>query len=93
MDCLALSIDPVTKLLVSTRPVFGGNAIATVLSKSSRPQMATIRPKTVPAAERNETRQGQVIVVEDKVDPSMLKIKVVERIKEEVQGVKLEDAE
>ncbi len=93
MDCLALSIDPVSKLLVSTRPVFGGNAIATVLSKSSRPQMATIRPKTVPAAERNETRQGQVIVVEDKVDPSMLKIKVVERIKEEVQGVKLEDAE
>jgi len=93
MDCLSLSIDPVSKLLVSTRPVFGGNAIATVSSKSSRPQMATIRPKTVPAAERNETRQGQVIVVENKVDPSMLKIKVVERIKEEVQGVKLEDAE
>ena len=54
MDCLSLSIDPVTKLLVSTRPVFGGNAHATMVSKSVRPQMATIRPKTVPAAERND---------------------------------------
>ena len=93
MDCLALSIDPATKFLVSTRPVYGGNAHAAMVTKSARPQMATIRPKTVPPAERNDSRQGQVILVEDKVDPSVLKIKVVERIKEEVEGVKLEDAE
>jgi electron transfer flavoprotein alpha subunit len=55
--------------------------------------MATLRSKTVPPAERNDGRQGQVIIVEDKIDPSVLKIKVVERIKEEVEGVKLEDAE
>ncbi len=28
MDCLALSVDPATKLLVPIRPVFGGNAHA-----------------------------------------------------------------
>jgi electron transfer flavoprotein alpha subunit len=93
MDCLSLSIDPATKFLVTTRPVYGGNAYATAMSKSARPQMATIRPKTVPAAERNDSRQGQVIVIEDKVDPAMVKIKVIERIKEQVEGVKLEDAE
>ena len=93
MDCLALAIDPATKCLVTTRPVYGGNAHATAVSKSVRPQMATIRPKTVPAAERNDSRQGQVIVIEEKVDPAALKIKVVERIKEQVEGVKLEDAE
>ncbi len=93
MDCLALSIDPSTKILVSTRPVFGGNAHATMVSKSARPQMATLRPKTVPAAERNDSRQGQVVPVEGKVDPSALKVSLVERIKEEVEGVKLEDAE
>lgn len=93
MDCMALSIDPATKLLVSTRPVFGGNAHATLISKAARPQMATIRPKTVPPAERNDSRQGQVIPVEGKVDPSALKVTVVERIKEEVEGVKLEDAD
>jgi electron transfer flavoprotein alpha subunit len=93
MDCLALSIDPVTKFLVSTRPVFGGNAHATVISKAARPQMATIRAKTVPPAERNDSRQGEVIPVEGKIDPSTLKVKVIDRIKEEVEGIKLEDAE
>ena len=93
MDCLALAIDPATRLLVSTRPVFGGNAHATVVCKSARPQTATIRAKTVPPAERNDSRQGQVIPVEGKIDPSMLKVRVVERIKEEVEGIKLEDAE
>ncbi len=92
MDCLALSIDPATKLLVSTRPIFGGNAHATMVSKAARPQMATLRLKTVPPAERNDSRQGKVIPVE-KVDPASLKVKVVDRIKEEVEGVKLEDAD
>jgi len=93
MDCIALAIDPATKLLASTRPVFGGNAHATMVSKSARPQMATVRAKTFPPAERNNSRQGQVIPVEGKVDPAAIKIKVVERIKESVEGVKLEDAE
>jgi len=93
MDCLALSVDPATKLLASTRPVFSGNAQATIVSKVARPQMATVRLKTMPPAERNDSRQGKVIPVEGKIDPSALKVKVVERIKEETEGVKLEDAE
>lgn len=93
MDCLSLSIDPATKLLISIRPVFGGNAHATVISKSARPQMATLRTKIVPPAERNDSRQGEIIPVEEKIDPSMIKVKVIDRIKEEVEGVKLEDAE
>ena len=93
MESMALSIDPANKLLVSTRPVFGGNAHATVVSQSARPQMATIRAKTVPPAERDESRQGKVMPVEDKIDPAAINVKVVDRIKEEVEGIKLEDAE
>jgi electron transfer flavoprotein alpha subunit len=93
MDCLALAIDPATKFLVSTRPVYGGNARATMVAKAARPQMATVRPKTLPAAERNDSRQGKIVILEDKIDPVVMKVKVVERIKEEVEGVKLEDAE
>lgn len=92
-DCLALSIDPETRLLLSTRPVFGGNAHATMVSKSAWPQMATIRAKAMPPAERDDSRQGQVIPVESKIDPSAIRVKVVERIREEVEGVRLEDAE
>ena len=93
MDCLALSIEPATKLLVSTRAVFGGNAHASMVSKAARPQMATIRTKTVPPAERDDSRQGQTLPTEGKIDPSALKVKVIDRVKEEVEGTKLEDAE
>jgi len=93
MDCVVLAIDPATKFLVSTRPVYGGNARATMVAKAARPQMATVRPKTLPAADRNDSRQGKIVTLEDKIDPAAMKVKVVERIKEEVEGVKLEDAE
>jgi electron transfer flavoprotein alpha subunit len=55
--------------------------------------MATVRAKTFPPAERDESRKGEVIHVEEKIDPSMIKAKVIDRVKEEVEGVKLEDAE
>jgi electron transfer flavoprotein alpha subunit len=93
MDAMELSIDPSTKLLVSTRPIFGGNAYAKVVSRTVRPQMATVRTKVFPPAERDESRQGQIIPIEEKIDPSAIKVNVIERLKEEVEGVKLEDAE
>lgn len=92
-ECLALAIDPATRLLTATRPVFGGNANATVTIKSARPQTATVKAKTLPSAERHDARQGQVVPVDCKVDPAAVRVKVVERIKEQVEGVKLEDAE
>ncbi|MDX9763321.1 MAG: electron transfer flavoprotein subunit alpha/FixB family protein, partial [Desulfomonilia bacterium] len=86
-------IDPETGLLLVTRPVFGGNALATVRIKNVRPQMATVRPKTMKPAEKDASRQGQVIRMVAEVDSSTLKVQVIERVEEKVEGVKLEDAE
>ncbi|HVN95816.1 MAG TPA: electron transfer flavoprotein subunit alpha/FixB family protein, partial [Syntrophorhabdaceae bacterium] len=93
MECMTLSIDAATKSLLAVRPVFGGNAHATMVSKAARPQMATVRAKVFGPAERADAREGKVVPVEDKLDASLLKVKVVEKIKEQVEGVKLEDAE
>lgn len=92
MECMSLSVDTATRNLVAVRPVFGGNAHATMISKSVRPQMATVRAKVFPPAEKAD-RQGKITPVEDKLDVSALKLKVVEKIREQVEGVKLEDAE
>lgn len=43
-DCTALDIDPEKKILLQTRPTFGGNILATIITRNSRPQMATVRP-------------------------------------------------
>lgn len=43
-DCTELEVDKDTRLLKQTRPTFGGNVLATIVCKNSRPQMATVRP-------------------------------------------------
>ncbi len=43
-DCTALSIDKEKRILLQTRPTFGGNILATIITRNARPQMATVRP-------------------------------------------------
>ena len=93
MDCVALEIDPGSKLLLQTRPVYGGNARAVFICEDSKPQMATVRAKTMDPRERDDARKGEVSTIEAGLDPSMIRTKVVDMVKEEVAGIKLEDAE
>ncbi len=43
-DCTGLAIDQETGNLLQTRPAFGGNVMATIVTPRVRPQMATVRP-------------------------------------------------
>lgn len=61
-DCTALAIDPVTHELLQTRPAFGGNIMATIITPNARPQMATVRHKVMKEAEAVPGRKGQVLV-------------------------------
>jgi len=91
MDCLELDIDAGSKRLIQTRPVYGGNARA-IFTTEKDPQMATIRNKAMSPSERDDSRKGEVIDVEAGIDASVIKAKFVEKVKEEITGVKLEDA-
>jgi electron transfer flavoprotein alpha subunit len=90
-DCLDISIDPETKLLLQTRPVYGGNAQATFISELM-PQVVTIRAKAMSPMERDDSRKGEIIPIKTEVDMSKVRTKIVETVKEEVAGIKLEDA-
>lgn len=91
MDCIELSIDPETKLLSQTRPVYGGNARA-IFASESFPQIATVRQKAMSPLEPDSSRKGEITPVKVDIDPATIKTKVIEKVKEEVAGVKLEDA-
>jgi len=93
MDCVELAIDPDSRLLLATRPVYGGNARAVYTCPRSRPQMATVRPKAMTPLPRDDSRRGEVLPLSVELDPSIVRARVVERVKEEAAGVKLEDAE
>ncbi|MEW5895745.1 MAG: electron transfer flavoprotein subunit alpha [Candidatus Omnitrophota bacterium] len=60
-DCTGLDIDPKEGFLLQTRPAFGGNIMATILSKNHRPQMATVRHKVFKEAVVDTSRKGKVI--------------------------------
>jgi electron transfer flavoprotein alpha subunit len=92
-DCVELTINGATKLMEATRPVSGGNAMATVVIEKARPQMATVRAKTMEPAARDETRQGKIEPVSVDIAASSLPVKIVERVKAEAAGVRLEDAD
>jgi len=92
LDCLELAIDPDSKLLLQTKPVYGGNALAT-FTFESYPQIVTVRPKAMSPLERDASRKGEVVTIEAGLDPSAIRTKVLETVIEEVEGIKLEDAE
>ncbi len=46
-DCTGLKIDPQTGHLLQTRPAFGGNVMATIVTRRHRPQMATVRARVM----------------------------------------------
>jgi electron transfer flavoprotein alpha subunit len=90
-DCLEVCIAPGTTELRANRPVYGGNAMATV-SCSSSPQFATVRPKAYEPPDPDPSRTGEVRRVQVALDASMAKSKVVGVVREEAEGIKLEDA-
>jgi len=92
MDCLELSIDPDSKLLLQTKPVYGGNAQA-IFTMESYPQVVTVRTKAMTPLEPDASRQGETINIEAGLDPSSIRTNVLEKVSEELEGIKLEDAD
>lgn len=90
-DCLDLTVDPQTRLLVQTKPVYGSNAQA-VLTGQKAPQVVTVRSKAMSSLERDISRKGEVISYKVDIDTSKMRTKTLETIKEEAVGIKLEDA-
>ena len=65
-DCTGLEYDPESQNLLQTRPAFGGNIMATIVTPNHRPQMATVRHKVMDPLPRDDSRNG--IVVSEQVD-------------------------
>lgn len=82
-DCTQLSIDPDEGILLQTRPAFGGNVMATIANRYSRPQMATVRPGVM-EANPVAGRRGNVI----RCDIPVLEREIGTRILEKLAGEK-----
>ena len=92
-DCTGLDIDEKEKLLLQTRPAFGGNIMATILCKNHRPQMATVRHKVMQELPPDASRKGKVI--EETVDRSLLRsrTKIMDIVEEVTNTINIAEAD
>ena len=92
-DCTGLDIDSQKKILLQTRPAFGGNIMATIVCPDYRPQMATVRHKVFPESPHVDSRKGQIIK-EQFLDQELIsKAKLLDIIEEIDAVVNLADAD
>jgi len=92
-DCTGLDIDPETKLLLQTRPTFGGNVMATIICQAKRPQMATVRPDEYKKTELNGRPPAEVIKVDFNKSAVTSRTILLEFVEDISEKVKLDDAE
>jgi len=75
-DCTGLDIDEHGHL-IQTRPAFGGNIMASIISPSKRPQMATVRPNVFSPGEPDGSRKGHIEDFEVALSPAVIRTKLV----------------
>ncbi|MHC1764960.1 MAG: FAD-binding protein [Verrucomicrobiia bacterium] len=83
-DCTKLEIGDFAKgetrlvaVLKQTRPALGGNIMATIMTKDSRTQMATVRPGVMPEPTRDPSRTGELISCPVSLEPGDFKSQVL----------------
>ncbi|HOE00235.1 MAG TPA: FAD-binding protein [Kiritimatiellia bacterium] len=84
-DCTELDVDVEKRLLLQTRPAFGGNIMACIICPDHRPQMATVRPKVFKQPTPVAGRTGELIVEPLTLkDPVVKVLEVVNAMENEV---------
>lgn len=79
-DCTDLSINDEGHL-VQSRPAFGGNIMADILTPHHRPQMATVRPNVFKAEEVGSPTGSSIEDHSIDIDASTLRVKIREIIR------------
>jgi electron transfer flavoprotein alpha subunit/NAD-dependent dihydropyrimidine dehydrogenase PreA subunit len=90
-DCTELTVDPEEGILLQTRPAFGGNVMATIANRYSRPQMATVR-SGVMQARRKAGAKGDVIRHDVSLAENEIGTRVLEVVREKKKRANLSEA-
>ncbi len=89
-DCTGLSIDD-QRFLLQTRPAFGGNIMATIMTERTRPQMATVRPHVMALPVKDSSRRGEIINESLALKEEDIAVKVLEVIDDRKHGAEAVD--
>lgn len=91
-DTTMLDIDLENRLFEASRPAFGGNIMATILCKTRRPQMATVRPKVMKALEPDTSKTGKIIEESISLKEEDMRTKIINIVNDVTNKSNLADA-
>ncbi|MBR1609318.1 MAG: electron transfer flavoprotein subunit alpha/FixB family protein [Kiritimatiellae bacterium] len=91
-DCTQLDFDAEKKLLLQTRPAFGGNVMATIVCADTRPQMATVRGNVFKKVRVEGAPAGETVRVPVDLSASPCRMKRVKVTKEAGEDVNIAGA-
>ena len=92
-DCTKLELlKDKERQLGMTRPAFGGNLMATIVSPDHRPQMATVRPGVMKKLPKSDDRTGEIVEFPVTLDESKMKVKLLKVVKEGGNKVDISEA-
>ncbi|HMD69529.1 MAG TPA: electron transfer flavoprotein subunit alpha [Chitinivibrionales bacterium] len=92
-DCTKLEVDIEKRLLLGTRPAFGGNLMATIVCPHHRPQMATVRHKVMKQAVMDDKHTGEVAVVDVANSDLAIRTTIVNVVREASSTVNITEAD
>lgn len=96
-DCTGLEMGDVKgakhKLLLATRPAFGGNIMATIVCRRHQPQMSSVRPRVFPMPAYDPDAEGEIIDESLTVAEDSFEACINEIIRPKGESVDLEYAE
>jgi electron transfer flavoprotein alpha subunit/NAD-dependent dihydropyrimidine dehydrogenase PreA subunit len=92
-DCTKLEIREEDGALLQTRPAFGGNIMATIVSESTRPQMATVRPNVMKNLEFDDSRKGTIVEVSPTEEQLQSRIQILESVVAGAGKVNIQEAD
>lgn len=81
-DCIDLRIDPSDGLLIRSKPIYGGNAVA-VLKCEGFPQIVTVRKNVFEPMEQ-VGEKSDVVEMAPVLDESMLRVRSLKTVQEDV---------
>ena len=89
-DCVQLAVEPETGYLLCTKPVYGAK-VSSVFKLVKKPYMITLRPKAVQVIDLGSAK-GKIIQFDPIIDKSLVKVRTVEKIKEETVSLNRAEA-
>jgi electron transfer flavoprotein alpha subunit len=92
LDCVDLAFDNNSGDLISTRPVYGGNALARWTLPNQRPLVVAMRPRSEKPPAPDPSHPGEIESISVEIDDTTLQAQLMETSYQEDKGINLEEA-